>query len=214
MFLFDGLIECSVAEVKHLFERHHGYKSIGNVAVYCFAYVENSVPVAAYAWQPPAPGAAKSVCPEEPQAVLALSRMVAVPKSQRELKHISKPLRQQMKKLIDRTRYPVLVTYSDEGQGHTGHVYKCSGWKKTTKSCVKYYEDECNRRISVYVAGGNRKDARLAGRTTIQRWEHWACEKGSARHWMESHGWRKVAIPKVWKSGSQAYSYRKLITSK
>jgi hypothetical protein len=35
-----------------------------------------------------------------------------------------------MNVLIDRTRWPVLVTYSDIGQGHTGHVYKCSGWEK------------------------------------------------------------------------------------
>ena len=26
--------------------------------------------------------------------------------------------------------------------GHTGHVYKCSGWKKTVRSPMKYYLNE------------------------------------------------------------------------
>lgn len=34
---------------------------------------------------------------------------------------VSKPLRRQMRVEIDRGRWPVLITYSDEGQGHTGH---------------------------------------------------------------------------------------------
>jgi tRNA U34 5-carboxymethylaminomethyl modifying GTPase MnmE/TrmE len=57
----------------------------------------------------------------------------ALPREERRLRHISKPLKRQMRDLIDRTRWPVLVTYSDEGQGHLGHVYKCSGWQKTTR---------------------------------------------------------------------------------
>ena len=83
-----------------LFEKYHGYKGIGNLAVYCFAVFEEDRPVAAFVWQPPAPGAAKSVCPEQPAAVLALSRMVAVPRAERALRHISKPLRRQMKAMI------------------------------------------------------------------------------------------------------------------
>lgn len=30
--------------------------------------------------------------------------------------------------LIDRDRWPILVTYADEGQGHTGAIYEASGW--------------------------------------------------------------------------------------
>jgi len=78
--------------------------------------------VAAYAWQPPPPGASRAVCPEAPEGVLALSRMVAVPRDERRLQHVSTPLRRQMRVLIDRGRWPVLVTYSDEGQGHTGNA--------------------------------------------------------------------------------------------
>lgn len=36
-------------------------------------------------------------------------------------------LRRSMR-LIDRQRWPVLVTYADEGQGHTGGIYTAAGW--------------------------------------------------------------------------------------
>lgn len=105
------------------------------------------------AWQPPPPGAASAVCPEAPFGALALSRMVALPRSERALRHISKPLRQQMRRLIDRTRWPVLVTYSDEGQGHTGHVYKCSGWTPTVRSHRPIRETVDGARASSYSNG-------------------------------------------------------------
>ena len=110
------------------------YGGSGRVAVYSFGVLEGSTLVAAFAWQPPPVGAARSVNSHAPHGVLALSRMVSVPKEERRLKHVSKPLRFQMLYLIDRTRWPSLVTYSDEGLGHTGFVYQTSGWKKTTRT--------------------------------------------------------------------------------
>ena len=65
--------------VRTLCEQFHGYGSAGNASVYCFGVWEGNALVAAYAWQPPPPGAARAVCPEAPQGVLALSRMVAHP---------------------------------------------------------------------------------------------------------------------------------------
>jgi hypothetical protein len=32
-------------------------------------------------------------------------------------------------RLIDRQRWPVLLTYADSGQGHTGAIYKATGWE-------------------------------------------------------------------------------------
>jgi hypothetical protein len=90
--LFD-LRACDLPVVRALCVAHHGYASAGNNATYAFAVYENDRPVAAFVWQPPPPGAARSVCPESPGGVLALSRMVAVPHEQRRLAHISKPLR-------------------------------------------------------------------------------------------------------------------------
>jgi hypothetical protein len=200
---------CSLEDVRRLCEQHHGYGSAGGASVYCFGVYEGDAIVAAYSWQPPPPGAARSVCPECPQGVLALSRMVAVPKSERSLRHVSKPLRRQMLRLIDRGRWPVLLTYSDEGQGHTGHVYKCSGWQPTTRAKRAVFVDSTGARASSYANGDSGlRDLTRSGSTTIQRWEHWACPRGAALEKMESAGWRRVAIEgRVWASGNQAYTY-------
>jgi hypothetical protein len=199
----------TLADVRELFETHHGYKSVSNLATYCFAVFEDDRPVAAYAWQPPPPGSAKSVCPEAPQGVLSLSRMVAVDRQDRRLKHISKPLRRQMNHMIDRTRWPVLVTYSDEGQGHNGFVYECSGWIPTVKHRALVHENAAGSRSSSYSNGrcGTRNLVHV-GSTMIQRWENRICAKGEADAWMKSHGWRQVEIAgKTWKSGRQAHTY-------
>jgi hypothetical protein len=205
-----SLEPCHLDDVRGLCERFHGYKSAGRVAVYCWKVVEDGETVAAYSWQPPPPGAAASVCPEAPAGVLALSRMVATPKEERRLKHVSKPLKVQMKRLIDRTRWPVLVTYSDEGQGHTGYVYQCSGWEKTTRESVPVFENERGERSSRYSNGktGGR-ELRRAGSTWIQRWEHWACERGRAGEWMRSHGWRRVPTGRRYRSGNPAHTYER-----
>ena len=71
------LRRCTISEVRQLCSIYHPYKSANRTATYCFGVYENDKIVAAYAWQPPPPGAAKSVCPEAPQGVLSLSRMVA-----------------------------------------------------------------------------------------------------------------------------------------
>jgi hypothetical protein len=196
-------------EVADLCAQYHGYGSAGSSMTYAFGVIEDGSVVAAYAWQPPAPGAAQSICPEAPQGVLALSRMVAVPRAKRLLKHVSKPLMHQMKRLIDRSRWPVLVTYSDAGQGHTGYVYKCSGWEQTISNNVPFYTDINGNRASSYSGGSSRKDELTkGGTTTITRWEHWACPRGLAHAWMKIHGWRQEAIEgKVWRSGNQAHKY-------
>ena len=202
------LRRCSLQSVRHLFELHHGYGGCGNTSTACFAVYEDDAPVAAFTWQPPPPGAARSVCPEQPGAVLALSRMVAVPREARRLNHISKPLRRQMRVMLDRTRWPVLVTYHDEGQGHTGHVYRCSGWQMTTRRKVPTYEAE-GVRVSSYSAGRhNYAGKSRAFDTWIQRWEHWACERGQVAAFMAAGGWHRRRVPgKTWRNGSPMHEW-------
>jgi hypothetical protein len=200
--------QCSLDDVRALCERYHGYGGAGGVAVYTWAVIEDGRKVAGFSWQPPAPGAAISVCKEQPASVLALSRMVAVPKTDRILKHISKPLRTQMRTLIDRTRWPVLVTFSDEGQGHNGFVYQCSGWEKTTRKEVPIFEDAQGRRTSRYSNGKTGGRAlRHIGTTWVQRWEHWACNRGEAADWMQQHGWRRVPTGRTYRSGAPAFRF-------
>ena len=205
------LIEAVPLEtVRDLCARYHGYGGAGGVSVYSWAVVEDGKPIAGFCWQPPAPGAAASVCGEQPAGVLALSRMVAVEKTDRSLKHISKPLRVQMRRMIDRTRWPVLVTFSDEGQGHLGHVYKCSGWEKTTRKRVPIFENAEGRRTSRYSNGktGGR-DLTRVGWTWVQRWEHWVCAKGEAAEWMARHGWRRIANGRTYRSGAPAFRWER-----
>jgi hypothetical protein len=200
---------CALSVVAALVEKYHGYGSMGASATYAWAVYEDDQPVAAFSWQPPPVGAATSVCPEAPGGVLSLSRMVAVPRSERRLKHISKPLMVQMKRLIDRGRWPVLVTFSDEGQGHNGYVYQCSGWQKTSRAERRYWLNERGERASSYSNGrtGGR-NLIPGGVTTIQRWEHWICEKGRALEWMKAAGWERRPIPnRKWKSGNQAHRW-------
>lgn len=197
----------SLGVVAALCREHHGYASAGRVAVYSFAVFEDGVPVAGFAWQPPPPGCAKAVCPEAPHAVLALSRMVAVPRDARALRHISKPLRYQMRHMIDRGRWPVLVTFHDTGQGHTGHVYKCSGWQRGEERKADTRTADDGSRISRYSNGKTHPDRGVRGQTTLVRWEHWACERGRADEHIAAHGWSRVPTGRNWTSGNPAFTW-------
>ena len=140
-----------------------------------------------------------------------LSRMVATPKETRTLNHVAKPLRRQMK-LIDRTRWPALVTYSDIGQGHTGHVYMCSGWEKVGEPEKRpVFELADGTRVSSYSNGRHDTSEIIRkGFTFVQRWEHWITPRGTAGLWLAIHDWKHVLVPgKVWQSGNQAYTWKK-----
>lgn len=200
---------CPMAVVAEMCAAHHGYASAGHVATYAFAVYEDDRPVASFSWQPPPPGCAKAVCPEAPYAVLSLSRMVAVPREDRRMRHISKALRWQMHRLLDRTRWPVLVTFHDVGQGHTGHVYKCSGWSRGPESKAETRTAPDGSRVSRYSNGSPANLGALKGSTTLVRWEHWACDRGDADAHVASGGWRRVPTGKVWVSGNPAFKWVK-----
>ena len=201
--------ECHFDDVQRLCTTYHAYKGAGRTAVVCHGvYVDGRI-VAAFSWLPPPLGAAKAVAGDGAAGVLALSRMIAVPRAERpRCKHISKPLKIIMMRHLDRTRWPILITYSDESVGHTGYVYKCSGWTPTDRNQSAAYEDVVGVRASSYSNG----TCRAADLTRIddkwtQRWEHRITDR-PALEWMEAHGWRRVAVPgKRWRSGSQAFTW-------
>lgn len=195
-------------EVRPLFERFHGYGSFRGTATYAFAVFEKGAVVAAYLWQPPPPGCAVSVSPYEPGGVLSLSRMVAVPKASRVLRHVSKPLLWQMKHGLDRGRYPALVTFSDASLGHTGYVYQCSGWTRERETETSFFSDLQGNRVSKYTNGQSRNTSKLSkGRTVLTRWENWVCDKKEVSYYMERAGWVKIPTNRKWKSGSVAYTW-------
>lgn len=137
--------------------------------------------------------------------------MVAVPKEDRVLKHVSKPLKYQMYFEIDRTRWPVLITYSDEGQGHTGYVYKCSGWRPTLRSKRPVYENDEGVRTSSYSNGAHGvASIKRAGDTIVQRWEHWIGNPPDRVAERFAKQWVRTPVEgKTWRSGAQAYTYVK-----
>lgn len=194
-----------LAEIRHLFEEHHAYRSVGAAATYAFGLFEAGRVVAGFTWQPPPPGAARSVCAEIPHGVLSLSRMVAVPREQR-TGRLRNPLRRMMRHLIDRTRWPVLVTYSDESVGHTGYLYKITGWRPTKRSLVTTLT-VAGARVSRYANGNHvTHDDAVRGAAWIQRWEHWSTSTPAL---VFDRAWERVPIPgKRWASGQPAFTYR------
>lgn len=213
-----NIIAVDLSVVRPLILAHHGYGTVGKVSTYAFAVLEGGwegeggtpIPpriVAAYVWNPPPHGAALAVCSRAPWGVLALTRMAAVPKSERALKHVSKPLMLQTKRLIDRGRWPVLVTFSDASQGHTGYVYQCTGWTKDGERTVKVFVDEHGGRRSRYADGvtDTQRFAR-AGTAVITRWLNRACFPGFEDIHMANAGWRREVVPgKFWRSGSPVH---------
>lgn len=76
-------------------------------------------------WLPPTRAVGKCLLPSNPNGVLSLSRLCVEP---------SVPgngatfLMARSMRRVDRARWPVLVTYADEMQGHTGRIYLATGW--------------------------------------------------------------------------------------
>ena len=213
-----NLINCSLNDVAHLFLKYHGYKSVGGLAVCCQAVIEEGQPVAAFVWNPPPPGPCNTLSTAPGGAgVLALSRMVAVPKEERQLQKLSKPLRKIMRDnhYIDRGRWPILLTYSDSsligpsGRPHSGHVYLCSGWTKDIEVVRPYYENPTGQRISSYTNGHTDLSGKQkAGDTVLTRWIHRVTPYGTEEQWMNQHGWFRTRDDnKRWSSGKIAHSW-------
>jgi hypothetical protein len=213
-----NLINCALSDVHHLFAKYHGYKSVGGLATYCQGVLEDGVFVAAFVWSPPPPGPCMLLSSAPGGAgVLALSRMVAVPKEERQLQKLSKPLRKIMRdgNYIDRGRWPVLLTYSDSsligpsGKPHSGHVYLCSGWTKDCEVTRPYYENPTGQRVSSYTNGQTDMTGKQkAGDTVLTRWVHRVCPTGTEEQWMNSNGWYRTRDDnKRWASGSVAHSW-------
>lgn len=122
-----GGVDQRVAE--NLVIRHHYAKGASNTATYLhglyptgWLWYNECVGVAW--WIPPTMTAARWWAPENPEGVLVLSRLVIEPEVPPNACSflISKSLR-----MIDRARWPVLVTYADSWRGHTGVIYRAVG---------------------------------------------------------------------------------------
>ena len=76
-------------------------------------------------WIPPTRTAGEAVAGDAWAGVLALSRLVVAPEMPTNAASflLGGSMRQ-----IDRDRWPVLLTYADTRQGHTGAIYRATNW--------------------------------------------------------------------------------------
>lgn len=122
----DMGLEAGRAMVRAL---HYSHGS-SNTRVYCHGLFPRdafweSQRVGVALWLPPTKTAARSFSKDNWQGVLALSRLVI---EDRIPKNAESFLIRHSMRLIDRDRWPVLITYADTWQAHDGTIYKAAGW--------------------------------------------------------------------------------------
>ena len=108
-------------------------------------------------WIPPTRSAAEATHPANWRGVLFLSRLVIVPGVP---KNACTFLLARSMRLIDRDRWPMFVTYADEGQGHTGTIYRAANWREAGRTAPE---------ATFFI--GDRMVARKAGPKTRTRGE-------------------------------------------
>ncbi len=120
--------DAPLVEAQHMVREHHYSRGGSNTAVYVHGLyrVEDFCLYGVAWWLPPTRVACESVNKHDWKRVLSLTRMVILPGVP---KNAASFLLAKSIKLIKKDgRFTSLVTYADESQGHTGHVYRASNW--------------------------------------------------------------------------------------
>ena len=140
---------------RRLVEKFHYAAGASNTATYLHGlfhrgdiFDEQCVGVAW--WIPPTKSAALATFPLNWQGVLALSRLVIEPGVPQ---NACSFLLARSRKLINRVAWPCLVTYADEGQGHTGSIYRADNWHYVGKTRPERTY-QINGRMTARKAGG------------------------------------------------------------
>lgn len=119
----------SLAVCQDMVAREHYAAGGSNTATYRHGLFELAQPARIRGiawWIPPTKSAALATYPEDWEGVLALSRLAIEPGVP---KNAATFLLARSRKMIDRSRWPCLVTYADEWQGHDGLIYRLDGWE-------------------------------------------------------------------------------------
>lgn len=128
-------VDIDVAE--RMVQRNHYAAGAANTATYLHglwpadSFWEQDCRGVAW-WIPPTRGAGEALAGEEWEGVLALSRLCVEPGMPG---NSATFLMARSTALVDRERWPWLVTYADSWRGHTGAIYRATGWEPagTTK---------------------------------------------------------------------------------
>ena len=107
-------------------------------------------------WIPPTRSAAEALVGEAWEGVLALSRLVIEPGVPA---NACSFLLSKSTRMIDRRRWPVLVTYADSWRGHTGAIYRACGWE---------FDGETSPE-AVYTLNGRMLARKAGGKTRTHR---------------------------------------------
>lgn len=147
-------VDIDVAE--RLVQRFHYAAGAANTATYLHglfpidSFWEQDCRGVAW-WIPPTKGAGQALAGDEWTGVLALSRLAVDPEMPG---NAATYLMAASTRLLDRKRWPHLVTYADSWRGHSGAIYKATGWRDAgdTKPEAVY---TLNGRMVARKAGGN-----------------------------------------------------------
>lgn len=119
-----------IAVARHLVEGEHYAAGASNTATYLHGLFtvgsmwQQDCKGVAW-WLPPTKSAGLATFPDDPQGVLCLSRLVIAPDVP---KNACTFLLARSRRLIDRSRWPCLVTYADQWRGHEGGIYRADNW--------------------------------------------------------------------------------------
>ncbi len=176
-------------DARRLVRAEHYAKGTANTAVECHGLLRacqlwlTDLRGAAL-WMPPTKAAAKFVC-DDWQMVLCLSRFVI--RDGDPTNAASFLLGASMRR-IDRERWPVLLTYADQWQGHKGTIYEATNWTYfgITKPEERF---QINGKLTCRKSGPKTRSraemlalgAVSAGKTSCKRFVHFR------RGFMESH---------------------------
>lgn len=121
---------------RRLVEKYHYAKGASNTATYlCGLFPKHAIfdeeCLGVAWWIPPTRSAAEATYPACWQGVLCLSRLVVAPEVP---KNACSFLLARSRKMIDREKWPCLVTYADDWRGHSGGIYRADNWQYVGKT--------------------------------------------------------------------------------
>lgn len=151
---------CDIAVARRLVRRHHYARGASNTRTVLHGlfpagalFDEHCVGVAW--WIPPTKAAAKALAGDRWEGVLSLSRLVILPDpSGVNPGNAASMLMARSIRLIDRDRWPYLVTYADSWRGHRGSIYRATGWADEGETAAEAVYT-INGRMVARKAGGN-----------------------------------------------------------
>lgn len=124
-----AVVTICLAQAKMLVEHYHYAGSSPSAATRCYGLIKKEAPetlLGAAIFRPAPIGAARAQCPEDPQKVLCLSRLIVVPEIPRNA--ASYFMARCLRQLGQEKKWKIVVTYADTWQGHDGSIYKAANW--------------------------------------------------------------------------------------